>query len=175
MITRSKILTILMAVLLLATGAVYAQGSDGAMDQENGTEMMEEQGEYKAGLLYLEDLLNADPKLKDLAEEYQTKLDEIKASNSEDQEAQIKDLKTEYTALSLNQTEADFTAFAEEFGLEILVVNETAVYNPKELDPQNITEFENMNSYFKSYLNNETEATDSESDSNGMEDTDPNL
>lgn len=163
MITRSKILTVLMALLLLATGVIYAQDSEGDMDQQN--EMMEQEGQYRAGLLYLEDLLEMDPTLETLAEEYQTKLAEIKAADGEDKEAQIRELKTEYTSLSIEKTKADFTAFAEEFGLDILVINETAVYNSKELDPQNITEFENMNSYFKSYLDNMS----AETEENGME------
>lgn len=160
MITRTRILTVLMVFLLLTTGVVYAQGSDGTLNEQNETEMMEQEAQYRAGLLYLEDFLELDPKLEKLAEEYQTKLEEINAGDSENKEDQIKDLKIEYTALSLEQTETDFASFAEEFGLDILLINETAVYNPKELDPQNIAEFENMNSYFKSYLNNQVEKTE---------------
>lgn len=170
MITKTKILTVLMALLLLTTGVIYAQGPEGNMDQQNGTEMIKEEGQYRAGLLYLEDLLEMDPALETLNEEYQTKLDEINSNDSEDKEAQIQDLKTEYTALSIEQTEADFSQFSEEFGLDILVVNKTAVYNPKELDPQNITEFENMSTYFKSHLDNQAEAAET----NEMEETENN-
>lgn len=168
MITTTKILAVLMAALLLTSGVIYAQEAEENMGEQNGTEMMEEV-QYRAGILDLETLLEMDPALKELAEEYQTKLAEITETDSETQEAEIQDLKTEYTALSINQTKIDFADFAEEYGLDILVINETAVYNPKELAPENITEFQNMRTYFKSYLDNQSQTAETNDTENSEE------
>lgn len=136
-----------MAMLILASGVVYIHA------QEQKNEVANQNSKYKAGTIELGKLLEMHPDTQDIYQKYQEKLTQIKENNSEDTETQIEQLNQEYISLVKNSIQNDLDQFVKEFGLDVLLVNNKIISGNQNISPEELTNVQDVSSYFMSYLN----------------------
>jgi len=177
---RSKIVTFGLIVLIIFTGVIYAQSQKDVENKADKFEITENRKEENfedqkidnseeynesevnsqnnsnlnskpaAGMINLEELMAVHPKTRKLHNEYITEKEKLQAE--ENSAENIENLKDNYTTLVIEKTKSDLIKFAEKEDLNLLLVNDKAVFGSK-TEYQDLTEVNNQTDSFKKFLN----------------------
>lgn len=147
---KSRVIAVLLIVLILGSGAVFAQDVDSDMGNAPGADT--EKAPVTAGRLALENVLQLHPETQDLYQKYTEDLAAIQESGAEDMDSQITELNQKYIASVTDKIQADLDQFTENQKLDVLLINDTIVSGNQEIDPAQLADVPELSSEFENYL-----------------------